>query len=76
MEYGERELLDRRGVRETRERTTAAPGSLGLAGAETATVMRPPTKGGSPEEQLIPSPQLRTIFASSELESLESLETR
>lgn len=44
-----------------------APGSLGLDGAEKTIVMRPPMKGGSPEEQLIPSPQLRPIFASSEL---------
>ena len=46
-----------------------APGSLGLDGAEKTIVMRPPMKGGSPEEQLIPSPQLRPIFASSELGS-------
>ncbi|OUL10198.1 hypothetical protein B0533_02240 [Sedimentibacter sp. SX930] len=53
---------------------TVAPGRLGLDGAEKTTVVRPPTNGGSPEEQLIPSPQLRPIFASSELGTLRSLE--
>ena len=33
-----------------RERIVA-PGSLCLVGAEKTTVMRPPTKGGSPEKQ-------------------------
>lgn len=41
-------------MRETCKQT-AAPGRLGLDGAEKTTMMLPPMKGGSPEEQLIPT---------------------